>query len=116
MFLRCCKQAFTCFVFRLVSLIISDRHIRSCHAIQRHNGLVETISHTVPIELHCNQLECLLNGVRIKLISTGTLVRASSVAPIGTFETCVSVGYCRGLSSLPTLGLLMCAVYTVRIK
>jgi hypothetical protein len=24
-----------------------------------------------------------------------TLVRASSVAPRGTFETCVSVGYCK---------------------
>jgi hypothetical protein len=67
MFLRCCKQAFTYFVFCLVALIISDRHIRSCHAIQRHNGLVETISHTVRIALHCNQLECLLNGVRISI-------------------------------------------------
>jgi len=116
MFLRYCKQAFTYFVFRLVALIISYQHIRSCRAIQRHNVLVGTISYTVPIELHCNQLECLLNWVRIKLISTGTLVRASSVAPRGTFETCVSVGYCRGLRSLPTLGLLMCAVYTVRIQ
>jgi hypothetical protein len=46
-------------------LIISYQHIRSCRAIQHHNGLVETISHTVRIALHCNQLECLLNGVRI---------------------------------------------------
>jgi hypothetical protein len=47
LFLRCCKQAFTSFVFRLVSLIISDRHIRSCRDIQCHNGLVGTISDTV---------------------------------------------------------------------
>ena len=65
MFLRCCKQAFTYFVFRLVALIISYRNIRSCRAIQRHNGVIETISHTVPIALHYNQLECLLNWVRI---------------------------------------------------
>jgi hypothetical protein len=65
MLLRFCKQAFTYFVFRLEALIISYRHIRSCRDIQRHNGLVATISHTVPIALHYNQLECLLNWVRI---------------------------------------------------
>jgi hypothetical protein len=67
MFLRCCKQVFTYFVFRLVALIISYRHIGSCRAIERHNGLVETISQTVPIALHCNQLECLLNWMRISV-------------------------------------------------
>ena len=66
LFLRCCKQAFTYFVFRLVALIISYRNIRSCRDIQRHNGLIATISHTVSITLNCNQLECLLNWVRIK--------------------------------------------------
>ena len=66
MFLRCCKQAFTYFVFRLVALIISYPNIRSCRTIQRHNGLTATISHTLFIALHCNQLECLLNWVRIK--------------------------------------------------
>ena len=37
------------------------------------------------------------------------------MASRGTSEACVlcaSVGYCRGLSSLPALGLVMCAVYT----
>ena len=66
MFFRCCKQAFTYLVFRLAMLIVSYRHIRSCSAIQSHNGLVGTISHTVSITLNCNQLECLLNWVRIK--------------------------------------------------
>jgi hypothetical protein len=59
------QTAFTYFVFRLVALIIGYRNIRSCRDIQRHNGLVENISHTVPIALHCNQLESLLNWVRI---------------------------------------------------
>jgi hypothetical protein len=45
MFLRCCKQAFTYYVFRLVALIISYRHIRFCSDIQRHNGLIATIIH-----------------------------------------------------------------------
>ena len=65
MFLWCCKQAFTYFMFRLAALVISYRHIRSCRDIQSHNGLVGTISHTVSITLNCDQLECLLNWVRI---------------------------------------------------
>ena len=73
MFLRCCKQAFTYFVFRLVELIVSYLHIRFGSDIQSHNRLVTTISHKLPIALHCNQLECLLNWVRIRLLFLETI-------------------------------------------
>ena len=103
MFLRCCKQAFTYFVFRLVALIISYQHIRSCRAIQHHNGLVETISHTVRIELHCNQLECLLNWACIsEKIAAAALVLATTHRAFNELEialqeqgmTCHTIGAC----------------------
>jgi len=88
-------------MFRLAAFIISYRHIRSCRTIQSHNGLAGTISYTVSITLSCDQLECLLNWVRI------TSVKKSSVVSIRAILL-ATVRCTSGLTLFLALYILSC--------